>query len=45
MRIGKRDFLHGVAATVVGLHAGVAAAQTRPLKIGLLLPMTARSGR
>ncbi|NDH52920.1 MAG: ABC transporter substrate-binding protein [Betaproteobacteria bacterium] len=44
MRIGKRDFLHGVAAAVVGLHAGVATAQTRPLKIGLLLPMTGPFG-
>jgi branched-chain amino acid transport system substrate-binding protein len=40
MTLNKRHFLKGLAASAVILQAGNLAAQARPFKVGLLLPMT-----
>ena len=40
MGIQKRAFLQGMAGAAVALQSGVALAQAKPFKIGLLLPMT-----
>jgi branched-chain amino acid transport system substrate-binding protein len=40
MTLNKRHFLKGLAASAVILQAGNLAAEARPFKVGLLLPMT-----
>ena len=40
MTIDKRTFLHGMAASALTLGTGLASAQAKPFKVGLLLPMT-----
>ncbi len=44
MAINKRTFLYAAAATALGVQAGLAHAQAKPFKIGLLLPMTGPFG-
>ena len=40
MNSNKRNFLRTAAATAIALQTGVAMAQAKPFKVGLLLPMT-----